>query len=128
MPRSNFISVLDSIAYTKERDKGRIVVCGSHGGASAAKYLLNFSPSGAIFNDAGVGKNSAGVNGLQLLDNACIPAAAVDAFSAEIGNGNETYEKGVISTINKAASRCGIHIGMPAKEAAHLMLHSIKER
>ncbi len=127
MPQSNIISVLDSVAYTKERDRGHIIVCGSHGGESAAKYLLSFSPSGVIFNDAGIGKNSAGVKGLRLLDNAYIPAAAVDAFSAEIGDGNETYKKGVISTINRAASRCGIHIGISAKEAAYLMLNSIKE-
>ncbi len=125
MQQSKLISVLDSVAYVKERDRGHIIVCGSHGGESAAKHLLSFSPSGVIFNDAGIGKNSAGVKGLQLLDNVYIPAAAVDAFSAEIGDGNETYQKGLISTINRAASRCGIHIGMPAKEAANLMLDAI---
>ncbi len=125
MQQSKLISVLDSVAYAKEKDRGRIVICGSHGGESAAKHLLLFLPAGAIFNDAGIGKNSAGISGLLLLDDAGIPAATVDAFSAEIGNGKETYEEGLISAVNRAASRCGVEIGISAKEAALLMLNSI---
>lgn len=127
MQKPDLISILDSVAYAGESNKQHIIVCGSHGGESAAKHLLDFSPSGAIFNDAGIGKNSAGISGLSLFEESGIPAAAVDAFSAEIGNGKETYEEGVISTLNNAASRCGVQIGIPAKEAANLMLLGIKE-
>jgi len=127
MLQPQLISVLDSVAYAKEADNGHIIISGSHGGESAAKHLLLFSPTGAIFNDAGIGKNCAGISGLLLLDEVGIPAATVDAFSAEIGNGKETYEEGVISIVNRAASRCGIEIGIPAKGAALLMLKNIKE-
>ncbi|MCF6283144.1 MAG: hypothetical protein L3J28_13240 [Candidatus Polarisedimenticolaceae bacterium] len=127
MKNSKPISVMDSVAYAEKSNSGHIIICGSHGGESAAKYLLNFSPAGAIFNDAGQGKNSAGVSGLHLLSDAGIPAAAVDTFTAEIGDGNETYNAGIISTVNNVARKCGVGIGMTAIEAAKLMLNCIKK-
>ncbi|MBI4745919.1 MAG: hypothetical protein HY786_05110 [Deltaproteobacteria bacterium] len=119
---SNSVVAMDSVAYMDETQKGNIIVCGSHGGESAARQLLRFNPGGAIFNDAGKGKDNAGISGLALLNEAGITAATVDAFSARIGDGMDTYESGVISAMNREAALCGITVGMRANEAAKRML------
>ena len=116
------VVIMDSVAYMDETQKGNIIVCGSHGGESAARQLLRFHPGGAIFNDAGKGKDNAGIRGLLLFNEAGIPAAVVDAFSARIGEGMDTYESGVISVVNDEAERHGIKVGMAAKDAALKML------
>lgn len=115
------IVVMDSVAYMDHTQKGNIIICGSHGGESAARQLLKYNPGGAIFNDAGKGKDNAGISGLALFDEAGLPAATVDAFSARIGEGMDTYESGVISAMNKEAAICGITIGMQASVAAGRM-------
>ena len=122
------IVILDSVAHADDSCRGDIIVCGSHGGESAAEYLLKFRPRGAIFNDAGMGKSNAGVEGLDVFDGLFLPAAAVDAFSARIGKGSETYEYGVISVANKAAQSCGVSVGMTAKAAAIKMFSAILEK
>ncbi len=119
---SNSVVVMDSVAYMDYTQQGNIIVCGSHGGESAARQLLKFNPGGAMFNDAGKGKDNAGISGLALFNEAGLPAATVDAFSARIGEGMDTYESGVISAMNKEAALCGITVGMSANEAAGRML------
>lgn len=116
------IAVMDSVAYLVESMTGKIIVCGSHGGESAARQLLKFNPGGAIFNDAGKGKDNAGISGLKLFNDAGLPAATVDAFSSRIGDGMDTYESGIISAMNNEAVLCGITVGMRANEAAGRMI------
>lgn len=119
---------MDSVAYMNDSCRGDIVICGSHGGQSAASYLSRFKPRGAIFNDAGRGINNAGIDGLELFDKLHIPAAAVDAFSARIGKGTETYEDGIISIVNKTAQSYGIKSGMMANDAAKLLFSAVKDK
>jgi len=119
---------MDSVAYMNDSCRGDIVICGSHGGQSAAAYLSRFKPRGAIFNDAGRGINNAGIDGLKLFDELHIPAAAVDAFSARIGKGTETFEDGIISAVNETAQSYGIKSGMMAKDAAMLMFSIVKDK
>ena len=109
---------MDSAVYMDESQSGNVIICGSHGGESAASHMLKFSPGAAIFNDAGKGKDNAGIKGLELFNKAGMPAATVDTFSAKIGDGNDTYESGVISAVNEVALNFGINVGMTAKEAA----------
>ena len=54
-----------------------MVVSGSHGGTSAAEFAARAGVRAVIFNDAGVGKENAGVRGLELLDALGIAAATV---------------------------------------------------
>ena len=115
------IVVMDSATYMEDCYAGDIIVCGSHGGTLAAAYLLTFSPGGAIFNDAGRGKEDAGIMGLNLFQQSSLPAAAVDTFSARIGEGMETHDSGVVSAINDTAAQYGIRTGMNAKSAALIM-------
>ena len=62
------------------------------------------------------------IAGLPMLQDAGIPAAAVGAMSARIGDGLSTYHDGVISALNALAHTRGVREGMRARDAAALML------
>lgn len=109
MPPS--VVLLDSVAQLAPEHAGRIVVTGSHGGASAARYALKVATQLVVFNDAGVGKDGAGIAALALLDAAGQAAAAVAHDSARIGEAADTYANGVLSHVNAAAARLGLAPG-----------------
>jgi hypothetical protein len=121
------IVIMDSIAPINDENEGDIIVCGSHGGRSAAGHAVKFKPRGIIFNDAGKGKEDAGIGGLEILDRAGIIGATVDTFSARIGDGQDSYNSGVISTVNERARQAGVKIGISAREAALKMLAESKK-
>lgn len=120
--KSGRIIVMDSISYIKKANRGDIIVTGSHGGISAAEHGIKFKPKGIIFNDAGNGKDNAGIEGLLSLDKNNISGAAVSAVSSRIGDGNDTYENGILSAVNETARKMGIKKGMTAKEASGMMI------
>lgn len=111
------IVVFDSITDVRI-GTSPVVVCGSHGGLAAAHYAISAGVSAAIFNDAGVGKNRAGIAGLADLNTALIPAAAVDFRTARIGDGQDTLASGTISFANELAQAVGVRVGITAREAA----------
>ena len=74
--------LMDSISYVTADSRGDIVISGSHGGTSSARYALDARVGAAFFNDAGGGKNGAGIAGLAQLDQEGIIAAAVSHQSA----------------------------------------------
>lgn len=110
------IELYDSISYAKEEDRNKFIVSGSHGGAPAVRYAIDKRIFGAVFNDAGVGKNKAGISGLSLLDEKGILGIAVDVNSAEIGNSKDTYENGIISYSNDTARDFGVQKNMRVKD------------
>ena len=55
------VVIMDSAAALTPDEKGQIVVAGSHGSEFAARYIVRFEPFGVILNDAGRGKNDAGM-------------------------------------------------------------------
>jgi hypothetical protein len=107
----------DSIASVEPADAGALVVSGSHGGTSAARFALAVPLVGVVFNDAGVGKDRAGVAGLELLDRAGVPALAVGHDSARIGDAGDTLRNGVVSCANGEARRRGVEPGQSTREA-----------
>ena len=111
------VYLLDSVTEGNEEQTGAIVVTGSHGGLSAARYALNYRPLLVVFNDAGIGKDEAGVAGLKVLEEAGIAAAAVSHTSARIGEAQDTWESGVISRVNTQAQALGLRPGVPLREA-----------
>ena len=119
---SRRIVIMDSIASINEENRGDVIICGSHGGRSAAEHAVNFKPKGVILNDAGRGKENAGMAGLEILDKDGIMAATVDAMSAKIGEGLDSYNSGIISAVNERARQTGVRIGISAREAALKML------
>lgn len=119
---SKKIVIMDTVSYLDESNNGDVVIAGSHCGASAAEYVIkNSKLAGIILNDAGKGKENAGIAGLEVYEKAGMPAAAVDALTARIGDGLDTYESGVISALNNKAEKCGAKIGMTAKETVDLI-------
>ena len=85
------VLLIDSITQLAPADVGVWAVSGSHGGTSAAAYALALPLAGAVFNDAGVGKDAAGIAGLALLQAAGTAAVAVAHDSARIGDALDTW-------------------------------------
>lgn len=115
------ITVTDSITFLNEGNVGDIVVCGSHGGVSAGHYAQKHSLKAVFFNDAGIGKNNAGIKSLDSLSVAGILACTVDCMSAEIFNGQDIFENGIISVCNQLAKAKNIKEMMTVKEAIKLI-------
>jgi hypothetical protein len=113
--------VMDSVSYVTEANRSDIIISGSHGGTSSAAYAVDAAAGAVFFNDAGCGKNNAGIKGLEHLQKHSIIAVAVDHRTAEIANGADTYENGVITHVNTSASRAGLCAGMPVREAVELL-------
>lgn len=111
------ITVTDSITFLNENNAGDIVVCGSHGGVSAGHYAQKRHVKAVFFNDAGIGKNNAGIKSLASLSEAGILACTVDCMSAEIFNGQDILENGIISVCNQLAKARNIKEKMTVKEA-----------
>ncbi|MCX5907995.1 MAG: hypothetical protein NTY64_12650, partial [Deltaproteobacteria bacterium] len=120
-PGTISIILADSITHVPEQPRiPRIVICGSHGGLSSGIFALKKGVQGVIFNDAGGGKDQAGIAGLALLEKNGIYAATVDAFTAKIGIAEET-QGGAISFVNTLSKKVGIQAGMSARKAAEIM-------
>ncbi len=111
------ITVTNSITFLNESNAGDIVVCGSHGGVSAGHYAQKHRLKAVLFNDAGIGKNYAGIKSLESLSDAGILACTVDCMSAEIFNGQDVLENGIISVCNQLARSRNIKEKMTVKEA-----------
>ena len=113
----------DSASLVKSGDADTIIITGSHGGRLAGRpgYGLAVQARGAVFNDAGVGLDMAGVQRLKILDKAATPAVTVDAMTARIGDARSAWESGVISHINTYAAKRGITVGMTVPTFAELL-------
>ena len=60
--------LLDSITEAGLQHRGAVLVSGSHAGASVVRYALAAQPLLVVFNDAGVGKDHAGIAALATLE------------------------------------------------------------
>lgn len=113
--------VIDSVTWLDAAGQGRVVVVGSHGGIYSAYLAAKAGARAAVFNDAGVGRDRAGIAGLGYLADLGIPAAAVDCGSARIGDGRDCAQRGVLSHVNGVAFRHGCRPGQTAVNAAGLL-------
>ena len=109
---------LDSASLVLPEHRHSIVITGSHGGLLGGRpeTALKYDVLGALYNDAGIGKDGAGTSRLPALDARGITAATVSAASARIGDARSTYEDGVISRVNASAAASGLREGMSARE------------
>jgi hypothetical protein len=105
--------VVDSIAVAEPAMAGAVVGCGSHGGVSAARYVLALPvrPHAVFFNDAGIGKDMAGIVGLAMLEQVGVIAAAYSHESACIGDAADGLDSGLLSRVNESAIRAGLRAG-----------------
>ena len=125
MHSSNFgkerLTILDSISYLQAEHIGHIVVSASHGGLSSGRYALRYIPKLVIFNDAGVGKDQAGIAALQQLSSFSIAAATVQANSARIGDGEDTWQNGILSFTNEHARLLGLKPDKQLKQMLEML-------
>lgn len=105
------LKIVDSITELQPADAGCIAVSGSHGGISSARYALAARPLLSVFNDAGVGKDAAGVAALDFLAGHGLAACTVSHTSARIGQALSTHDDGVISHANDQALALGLRPG-----------------
>jgi hypothetical protein len=118
----------DSVTELDARHRGAVLVAGSHGGRIAAYYAARAGVHAVILNDAGIGKEEAGVAGLAALAAIGMAAAAADCATARIGDGADMLARGVISRANAVAAACGVVPGMPVRDAAERMTQAPKPR
>jgi hypothetical protein len=107
------ILVMDSIAFAAPDMAGHLIVTGSHGGTSAGEYARRHGVAAAACNDAGIGKDAAGIAGLAALDDDGIVGVAVGHDTARIGDGTDTWLCGVVSYANATALAAGIRPSQP---------------
>jgi hypothetical protein len=109
-------------------NRNDIILTGSHGGLVGTAPAVKYPVIAALYNDAGIGKDGAGISRLPWLQKNGIIAATVDANTARIGVGMDTYESGMVSFANELALDIGISRGISAREAAWKVLRAKENR
>jgi hypothetical protein len=109
--------ILDSVTVFPADARGRAAIAASHGGVYAAYLAAKAGVKAVILCDAGVGRERAGIGGLDYFDKLRVPAATIGHRSARIGHGKDCDARGVISFANVLASLAGVTPGMKASEA-----------
>jgi uncharacterized protein YunC (DUF1805 family) len=118
MPLAQIV-VADSITRVSDTEAaGAVVVNASHGGVYAAYVAAKLGAAAAIFNDAGVGRDAAGIGGLDYLQALGIAAATVGHMTARIGDGADMMARGRITHANALAEALGCRTGMMCRDAA----------
>jgi hypothetical protein len=109
--------VFDSVTHVTAASRGKAALCMSHGGGYAGYVAAQMGLSAVILNDAGIGRDRAGLAGLALLERLGVPAAAVSHLTARIGDAAHGLAHGVISATNAPAAKLGIRVGQSARDA-----------
>lgn len=115
--RQRRVVLMDSITKVAEEDRGAIVVSASHGGTSSGEFALQIPLRAVFFNDAGGGKDNAGIAALAMLQQHGIAAATVSHSTARIGDALDMWEHGVISHTNEYARAAGYRPGVSLQAA-----------
>ncbi len=114
--------LLDSIALIDAEAWDQVVVSGSHGGASAAQFVLDLGqargrwPHLVFYNDAGGGKDRAGIVALEMLGAQGVACATYSHDSARIGDAQDGLACGVLTHANAQARSLGIRPGDTVRE------------
>ena len=126
MPLTQLAPVLtaDSITRVGAEAAGAVVINGSHGGIYAAFVAAKLRVAAAVFNDAGVGQDQAGIAGLDYLAGLGIPAAAVGHQTARIGDGPDMMARGIVTHANSPAIAIGCQLGLACRDAAAALQHA----
>jgi uncharacterized protein YunC (DUF1805 family) len=115
------ILTVASCSFVRDEHRSHVVVSGSYGGRYNAFNAAKWGVRGVIMNDAGIGKDNAGIRGLDYLDQIKLAAATADAQTCHIGDGDHMLEHGVISHVNRAAAGLGCTPGQSVRACAELM-------
>ncbi len=117
------LHLLDTITSIDEHCADGVIVSGSHGGLSSTGFVLRapVRPRAVFLNDAGVGRDQAGIVALALLEDIGVACGCYAHDSARIGEARDGYERGVIAHLNPKARAAGLAVGMPVREAVALL-------
>ena len=115
------LRIVDSITELGTSAKGCLAVSGSHGGLSSARYALAAKPLLSIFNDAGVGKDSAGLVALDSLQTRSLVACTVQHDNARISEAQRTMGGCIVSHLNGLAFTLGVQVAQQCKQVAEYL-------
>jgi hypothetical protein len=115
------IFTVSASSQVREEHKGQVIVSGSYGGEYNAYHAGKWGLRGVILNDAGIGKNDAGIRGLPYLDQIGLAAATADSNTCHIADGDHMLAHGLISHVNRAATMIGCKVGQSVRDCADLM-------
>ena len=115
------ILAVPSVTKLPPAADGAVVVGGSHGAVYAAYLSAKAGARAAIHNDAGIGRDEAGVSGLAWAEKQGMAMATALSGSARIGDGADMLKRGVISRANPLAGACGVKPGQSVAEAAEFL-------
>lgn len=118
MPSRDLL-LLDTITAIDDSCAGAVIVSGSHGGVSSSGFVERAMarPHAVFFNDAGVGKDCAGIVALERLEALGVACAVYSHDSARIGDAGDGYENGVVTHANAGARRAGVSAGARVSDA-----------
>ena len=117
------IVIMDSITKVAPEDNGAIVISASHGGASSGEFALQVPLRLVFFNDAGIGKENAGIAALAMLEAEQVAAGTTSHTSAKIGDSADMWDHGVISHLNAHGKALGLTAGEKLSTAVLKLLH-----
>lgn len=117
------VVLVDSASLVEPGDAGAVVLTGSHGGLLGGREetAIKVAVFAALYNDAGVGCDDAGISRLPALDKRRIAGATVSTSSARIGDAQSAWDTGVISHVNATAQALGARAGQRARDWAACM-------
>jgi hypothetical protein len=113
--------VLDSVTVFAPDARGQAALAASHGGVYAAYLAAKAGIKAVILCDAGVGRERAGIGGLDYLDRLGVAAATIGHRSARIGDGKDCHARGLITHANVLATMGGVRPGMAAADALAIL-------
>jgi hypothetical protein len=112
------IVTVASCSNVRAEHRAQVVVSGSYGGRYNAFNAAKWPVRAVIMNDAGIGKDNAGIVGLDFLDRIDMAAATADAQTCHIGDGDHMLAHGIISTVNRVAAALGCAPGQSVRACA----------
>lgn len=127
------IVLADDPADLQDEVRDRIVICGAPATLRSARALLAHAPSLVVLHDAGIGRDGAGIAGLERLEAFHLPAVAVGHDSARVGDADDVLDRGEIVHLNATARAAGLAPGplapqLEAYAAAPEEAHRAKAR
>jgi hypothetical protein len=115
------ILTVASCSNIRAEHRSQVVVSGSYGGRYNAFNTAKRPVRAVIMNDAGIGKDNAGIVGLDFLDEIDLAAATADARTCHIGDGDHMLAHGIISYVNRTAATLGCAPGQSVRSCAERM-------
>jgi hypothetical protein len=115
------IMTVASCSNVRAEHRWHVVVSGSYGGRYNSFNAAKWPVRAVVMNDAGIGKDNAGIIGLDFLDQIDLAAATADAQTCHIGDGDHMLAHGIISCVNRAAAALGCAPGQSVRDRAERM-------